>query len=479
MKRYRRTTLIMVAALAVLAGLVAARRVHIEPAAWWLIFAPALLLLKHKNITSLTIVIILGLGIGLWRGGLFMQKLDEIKALAGQEVTIQATARSDSIYARGSQLEFTAGEVSLLKPTSKPLTGIFRVSGFGEPIVYRGDRVQISGKLYPTRGANQARISYSKLDKLGPDTSWLNRLTRKFTAGIQSALPEPAASFGLGILVGQRNTMPAEINQQLVTVGLVHIVAVSGYNLTILVRAVSRLRLGSKYQKLVLSLSLIGLFVVITGFSASIVRAAVVSSLGLWAWYYGRQARPLLVLALAAAITAYARPFYIWGDVGWYLSFLAFFGILIVAPVIVKRLFSKRPKLITLAVIETLAAEIMTLPLIMLIFGQLSLVALVANGIIVPLVPVAMLLSAVAGMGGMLVAPIAGWFAWPAVMLMTFMLDIIRLLASVPSALVHATISPVAMLVFYGFFGLVVLAATKHLKTKKVLAAAAKTQLTP
>ncbi|MEX1995273.1 MAG: ComEC/Rec2 family competence protein, partial [Candidatus Saccharimonadales bacterium] len=386
MKRYRRTTLIMVACVAVLLGLVAARRVSFSPEAWCFIFLPTLLLLKSKNLTSLLIVITLGLGVGLWRGGQFMHKLEDINTYSGRQITVQAVAKSDATYSKfNTQLEFTAGNITV-QPEGRPLAGMFKISGFGIPMVYRGDTVQVTGKLYPARGSNQARMSYAQLETISADSSWLNKFTREFAAGIRNALPEPLSSFGLGILIGQRNTMSEEMTVQLTTVGLVHIVAVSGYNLTIMVRGISRLKLGSKYQQLMLSITLIGLFVVITGFSASIVRAALISGLGLWAWYYGRKARPLVLLLFTAAVTSLARPFYIWGDLGWYLSFLAFFGILVIAPAISRRLFKRPLKLLSLVVLETLAAEIMTLPLIMMIFGQLSIVALLANAIIVPLV---------------------------------------------------------------------------------------------
>src|SRR5205814_9462888 len=129
-----------------------------------------------------------------------------------------------------------------------------------------GDRLQISGKLFPMRGANQGRIAYAQLTKVGLDTSPINKFTRRFSAAMQSALPEPNASFGLGLLIGQRVNLPQELTNQMIMVGLVHIVAVSGYNLTILVRAIGRLKLGSKYQRLIASLALIGTFVLITGF---------------------------------------------------------------------------------------------------------------------------------------------------------------------------------------------------------------------
>ena len=348
MRKFRRTTLIIIFCLAALAGLGLSRKISFLPAIWCLSFiAPCLLLCKRKNITSLFLVILLGSFFGLWRGSVYMQKLGELKALADQSVTIEATATSNAVYAQATQLEFTAGHARLLQGgflQNKGLAGSFKVSGFGEAMVYRGDRVQISGKLYPMRGANQARIAYAQLKRTGLDNSWINQFTRHFSAGMQSALPEPNASFGMGLLIGQRSTLSQDVINQLTMVGLLHIVAVSGYNLTILVRASSKLKLRSKYQKLVLSLALIGFFILMTGFSASIVRAAIVSTLSLWAWYYGRKIRPFLILVFTAALTALFNPFYIWGDPGWYLSFLAFFGVLIISPVVVAKLFRRSQK---------------------------------------------------------------------------------------------------------------------------------------
>src|SRR5581483_4964968 len=155
------------------------------------------------------------------------------------------------------------------------------------------------------------------------------------------------------------------------------------------------------------------------GFSASIVRAALVSILSLWAWYYGRRVKPMVLISLAAAITALWNPFYIWADLGWWLSFLAFFGVLVISPLITNRLFKKTPKLFTLVFLETLSAELMTLPLILMTFSQLSIVALIANLLVVPLVPLAMLLSTVAGAAGFITPQIAGWLALPARLLLT------------------------------------------------------------
>lgn len=398
-----------------------------------------------------------------------MQKLSELKVLTNQKVTVEVTAKSDAVYGKKSQLEFTASGAKLIKPQQLKLAGSFKISGFGTPMVYRGDRLRVSGKIFPMRGQNQARIAYAQLQVIGAGNQWYDKLSRTFSTGMENALPEPQASFGLGLLIGQRTNLPQNLVTQLTMVGLVHIVAVSGYNLTILVRGAQRLKLNSKYQKTLLSLILILSFIFVTGFSASIVRAAIVSILSLWSWYYGRRMRPVLLIAFTAALTGLVNPFYIWSDIGWYLSFLAFFGVLIISPLVVNRIFSKPPKLLSLVLVETLCAEVMTLPLIMMIFGQMSLIGLLANLLIVPLIPWAMLLSALAAISGAVMPELAGWTAWPAHMLLTYMLDIIHLLAGIPAIFLHVSISPTTMISAYLLIATTVVIGHRKLKNKKLM----------
>lgn len=472
MRRLRRTTLITVFCLAVLAGLGLSRKVQIEfNLVYWLLVSCFLLLLKSKNMLALVLIIFLGLSLGLWRGNAYMHNVRQLKSLTERQVTIEATATMDSIYGKRSQVQFTGSNIQMTYPYQSKLAGSFKLSGFGEKMIYRGDRVRVSGKLFPSRGSNQATIAYAQLKRVSAGNSFIYDLTRRFDSGMQNALPEPQASFGLGLLIGQRNTMPAEVTAALTAVGLIHIVAVSGYNLTIIIRAIGRLKLGSKYQKLILALALIAAFVLVTGFSASIVRAAIVSVLSLWAWYYGLKLKPLVLITFAAAVTALWNPFYLWGDIGWYLSFLAFFGVLVIAPVISARFFKKQPKLLTMVVIETLSAEIMTLPLILMTFSQLSIVALVANALVVPLVPLAMLLSAAGAAAGAIIPQFAGWLALPARLLLTYMLDVVHLMSNIPSVLIHRNISLPYMLAIYGFALIALTAGYRQLpKNRKSMA---------
>ena len=102
----------------------------------------------------------------------------------------------------------------------------------------------------------------------------------------------------------------------------------------------------------------------------------------------------------------------------------------------------------------------MTLPYVLLIFGQMSTVGIIANVLVVALIPLAMLLTLFAGLAGMLLPAFAGWIAWPAKLLLTYMLDVASLLSKVPHAfLEHIGFSVACLIVAYGsvLFMLVVL----------------------
>lgn len=102
-------------------------------------------------------------------------------------------------------------------------------------------------------------------------------------------------------------------------------------------------------------------------------------------------------------------------------------------------------------------------------FSQLSLIAIIANLLVVPLVPLAMLLSAIAGIAGMVAAPVADWFALPARLVLTYMLDVVHILAGIPSEFLHLSISPVTMITAYATLLLVVLAAYRHIHLKNAI----------
>jgi competence protein ComEC len=182
----------------------------------------------------------------------------------------------------------------------------------------------------------------------------------------------------------------------------------------------------------------------------------------------------MMLLLIASAVTAGVNPTFIWYDIGWYLSFLAFFGVLVVAPTITARIYKKRqPSAVSQLVIESAAAQIMVMPLLALVFEQVSLIGFVANVVILPLIPLAMLLAFIAGVAGMLVPSLAGWLAWPADLLLTFIVRVVRWFASFPKAASYISISwwqlTILYSVIFGFLISVRKAARPYLKAKHSL----------
>jgi competence protein ComEC len=434
----------------------------------WLILVLVLspLLLGKKYIILLYLVLAGGM-IGWWRGGLLQTQNQVYKNHYYQKVKLIGHATEDSFYVANAQLQFTIESITL---DGQKLPGKIQVKGYGAAMVYRHDVVEVEGKLYPGMGSKQAFISYAKLNVLARAKSPIDDFRRNFTVGMENALPEPAASFAVGLLVGQRSLMTDDVSTILIAVGLTHIVAVSGYNLTIIIQAVRRsLKKLSRFQTMFISIALIYLFLLITGFSPSIIRAAIVSILALIAWYFGRKFRPVLLILLAAAITGFINPYYVWGDVGWYLSFLAFFGVLILAPLLTARVFGGRKiPVIGHIAIESFAAQAMTLPYILYIFGRVSVVGLLANIVIVPMVPFAMFFSFIAGIAGMLAPVIAGWVAIPARIILDVMLWLTAWFSKWPMSQAKMTITISSLLILYVIVLIYVVGLRKKSQSVKI-----------
>src|SRR5690606_21856978 len=143
-------------------------------------------------------------------------------------------------------------------------------------------------------------------------------------------------------------------------------------------------------------------------------------------------------------------------DIGWYLSFLAFFGVLMVAPVMKKRIYKdKKPGLFGELALESFAAQIMTLPIILYIFNESSYMVLLANLLVVPLIPLGMMAAFVAGLAGAMLPAVAGWFAWPARLILTYLLDMAGLVARIPNMQFEVLLGTGAMVFLYGIILLV------------------------
>jgi competence protein ComEC len=399
---------------------------------WWLLFSPfCILVVYKKRATAMLAIAILGLFFGLWRGDLFYQQVSKYNQFYGKTVFATGFISDDPGYNDKQQTEFHLSSVSI---NGTELPGKVRVRSIQAASVSRGDFVKVEGKINKTLGTSrQGSISFPKISVIKKNTSWVEALRGKFFTSIYSSLPEPQASLGLGYLVGVRSSLPTDFAKAMSVVGLTHIVAVSGYNLTIIVQFVKRFfEKRSAYQTVAFSTFLITGFLVMTGWSPSIMRASIISGFSLLAWYYGRSFHPIVLILLGAAITGFINPLYIWGDVGWYLSFLAFTGVLILSPLLFKTFIkSRKPNALVSIFIETLSAQAFALPYIALVFGEVSLISPLANILVVPFIPFAMLMIFIVGIIGVFSPVAALWVAFPVRAMMTLTVWIIEKLSSI------------------------------------------------
>jgi len=265
-------------------------------------------------------------------------------------------------------------------------------------------------------------------------------------------LPEPHAAFLNGLLFGSRKSIPENLMNDFNTTSLTHIIAISGWNITIIANLLMKI-FGFLPRRISFWIIVIGLifFAIFVGGQAAVVRAAIMGILTFWALKSGRLKSILNGVVLTATIMLLINPKILNFDVGFQLSFLATVGILYCYPFLEKILawlpnfFDLRE---TLGI--TLSAQVLVLPLMIYRFGRLSLIAPLANVLILPLIPYAMLLGFLANLVAIfsdILGKISGLGAF---LVLDYVIKIIHLLASVKFAALNlGKISPFFIIGYY------------------------------
>jgi competence protein ComEC len=433
------TWLIAILCLGIIVGVVVMP--HIQSGVFgptiWLLIAVVLMTIGfwRRRRYVIPIILIAGGLIGLWRGDVTRQQLAPYEKLVGYTVRITGKVGEDIDIGKNDEAIL---RINVMQVNDRALFGKVWVSTSARADIKRGDIVTVDGKLAEGFGSfsgSMYRASLLKVDR--PQPGDVARQARDYFADeVRIAVPEPQASLGIGYLVGQRRALPPELSEALQIAGLTHVIVASGYNLTILVRIARRLFVKiSKYLSLLVAGSMIIAFMAVTGASPSMSRAGLVAGLGLLAWYYGRKFHPLVLLPFAAAVTLLINPTYGWNDLGWQLSFAAFAGVMILAPLAQRYFFGEeKPGLLRQILGETICAQIATLPILVLAFGQFSNVAVIANILILPLVPLAMLLTFITGLGAMILPATASFIGLPVTWLLQYMTGIATYFAGLPWA---------------------------------------------
>jgi competence protein ComEC len=296
-------------------------------------------------------------------------------------------------------------------------------------------------------------------DQANPLIGFLLSLRDRAQEILTFALPEPQAALTMGVLLGVKSALPRDFSDDLQTVGLTHIVVVSGFNLVIVagfLRSTAARRLGPNGSALVAVLGVL-LFTLMVGASGAVIRSAIMVSLALAAVAMGRQNDALNTLALACGLMVAWWPPQLW-DVGFQLSVAATFGLIWLSPAI-ETWLGRLPLVIRGNLAVALAAQAMTMPILAGNFHLVSLVSPAANLAVLWAVPVLMACGVAVVLAGWIWAPAAAVVGWSAWLFATWIAEIVRGLAGLPWA--AAPVPPVDGVWWLAYYGLLLLAVRR------------------
>lgn len=267
--------------------------------------------------------------------------------------------------------------------------------------------------------------------------------------------------------MGARETLPKDFKEDLSKSGTSHIVALSGYNITIVASAVMGLLYFFGATPTIgfwATIFFVFLFTVFCGAQASLVRAAIMGVLVLVAKKEGRIYDIKNALLFAAASMIFINPKILRFDVSFQLSFLATLGLVYLSPVFKKKL-SFVPEFFRLreTLSETLGAQFAVLPMLVAVFGSFSAISPISNILVLSVVPLTMLLGfifLVFSFFAVLPAKIFGFLSW---ILLSYEIFVIKKSASLPFSSINSPFWALLFMVFV-YFGVAVLIFPKKLK---------------
>lgn len=311
---------------------------------------------------------------------------------------------------------------------------------YGENIRLRGqlktppENEEFSYRDYLARQGIHSYMTKSEVTRLpGNNGNFINKVIYSFksdlVANTYKIFQDPEASLLAGILFGVDTGLPKKLQDAFKNTGTAHIIAISGFNIAIIAGlffsffkwALKNERLGAA-----LAVLFVFLYAFLVGGDPAVMRAAIMGSLSLFARQVGRRNAGINTLAVVAMVMALINPLTLW-DVGFQLSFFATLGLILYAEPfskvtaslierITKQENSALVNIINDNVILTLAAQVMTIPLMAYYFQRFSLISFIANPFILPVQPAVMILGGLAVFVSLPILPLGqllAWVAWP------------------------------------------------------------------
>ena len=281
----------------------------------------------------------------------------------------------------------------------------------GEQLQLTGKLVaphEISGEDFPYRDwlARQGifvTMSYPTLHTLAHSqesflTAWPKQLRQNIGQTLTRYVPDEEGGLLDSILFGDKSLLSPTLTTDFTTAGLTHILVVSGSNISITIGLLILVlnHFLARPKVLGIALAVMVFYVLLVGFSPSVVRAGLMSALALVGMLIGREYSGLLGLSFSAFLMTLWWP-YVLLDIGFQLSFMATLGLVWLSqPWLVMARKQGWPTIFGEALVLTSAAQVLTLPLLGFYFHQVSLVSLLSNVLVVPV------LEVITGLGGLI-----------------------------------------------------------------------------
>jgi len=266
--------------------------------------------------------------------------------------------------------------------------------------------------------------------------SYLFKLRNSFVKNIGKVILPPESDLASGLILGVRGGFDSDTRDEFISTGTIHIIALSGYNVTIVAEWIMKIFkiFFSQFVSIIFGIIVIILFIMMAGASSTSIRAGIMATIALFARMTGRNYDAGRALFIAALFMIVYDPRVI-VDISFELSFLATFGVLFITPKVINWVkfipmkFGLRELFTT-----TIAATLSVLPILLYSTGILSLVSLPANILILSFIPVTMLFSFLVGIFGFITPILSLPFGFIAHLLLSYILFIIHFFASLSFA---------------------------------------------
>ncbi len=402
-----------------------------------------------NSILLIAALFVLSAGVGMFRLELSESVESPLEPYIGQTATYEGVVvrepdlreSSQHLYIRESQ---TGTLVLVTADTFAPVS-------YGDYVTVRGvleipqsfqtetGRVFDYGGYLKAKGVREmisfGQVAVRESNGGNPIMHTLFVLKHAFMDVLEQRISEPAAGLGEGMLLGVKRALGEDLTETFRIAGIIHIVVLSGYNIMVVADSVMRV-LGFFFfprTRLILGILAIVLFALLVGLSATVIRASIMAVLVLVSRSSGKTYAVMRALCLTGALMLLHNPYLLAFDPGFQLSFLATVGLVLLSPQFELR-FTRIPEWIRGHLATTLGTQLFVLPVLLFSMGTLSLVSVVVNVLVLPIVPFAMLATFIVGVLGSISETLGTLFGFGAYLVLAYIITIAELFAALPLA---------------------------------------------